>query len=356
MRVLHHGLLFFLLAATAVSDRMTKKHNRLAMSKEDLGVSKTSSGMECVPANAEPKEGPRTAIVVGKHGSVNGTEQPLLKAVLLDNGKCVTASSDSTNGKIHTCCGFVISDAENPALSKTCFLSKKTLFTNFDVPMNTDCQTVAGLRVVDVAMKSDAYCISCKEQIQAYIKNTDGVTVRTRAEAAKGSCDKCNDLWNSRCSGATTPLTKEQMSQNFADQQVFMMELASKLLNHGVSLYLDFLDFGADFLVEQGGGRDTMFSSGPHYDYMLRVLQKRAIDADVFLHWVGASGPFCIAEESGRGTDGKPTADFEFPPISTLPKIDDRVQGTLCPPINPYEGFLQKLCRACNSKNCGTAC
>lgn len=258
---------------------------------------------------------------------------------------------------------------KSSAPSRTCFLSKKTVFTLPDKnPLTSACSTSTGLQAVDTKMRTDSSCTGCLQKMEATVTHENykqkknglvGADPSSGKPSMPEECKKCGGMWWDECMPKGGTYTDEDRRKDFEAQEDFMRKLGVGLAtDHDVDLYLDFADNDADQMVRDWGGRDVAFDKPVMYEGMLSLLKLRAQGVVKFVHWEGAGGDFCMAERAGgeqREPNGK--AVLRFPPIGGA--IEGVNNSPLCrKDSNNLQGgsFLQQVCEACGGINCAAAC
>lgn len=249
---------------------------------------------------------------------------------------------------------------------RKCFLSRKTLFMLPAKRMPAGCASSAELSFIAAELdREGGPCASCLDEMVAHLK-WDNWKARTneliKATETNGFqwqlpsvCTECDTNWNNMCLQQNV-----YTDQDFLEQRMFTENLAKRLIKHGVSLYLDFSDTDAQFMIQMYGGRDKAFSEPLLYEGMLALLAKRAAQADAFVKWEGAGGHIVQAEHSGVKVKGTTPQELSFAPIgdaSPRPNADSapecRYESQLGDASLP---FASQICELCGGDMCGEVC
>jgi hypothetical protein len=261
-----------------------------------------------------------------------------------------------------------------------CFLSKKSAFS--DPSAILKCNSINDIKELEQKNVNSAACRTCLEDMRLLnyhgellntkqAQNTWGISnhnephkdkhgVEQKGIQATQTCWACDGDWKARCFHKLAPGV--QAPDSFQLQQPLMTQVAQHLEQHGVNLYLDFLDPGAEHLIHNCGGRLEAFEEARYecFQDMMSLLKSRARDADVFLHWYGASGPFCQAEMAGGTARGKQAKPFVAQPIADMTAVHNghRYNKPACYSSMGPNGkpFLQQVCEECGGRGCNTIC
>lgn len=257
---------------------------------------------------------------------------------------------------------------------KTCFLSKKTWFTMPHKPMPNGCQTTTDLaNVAKKMVNSD--CASCLKQMDRHLHlsnfKKDGKTELWKMQKGEpgfslhlpSECTRCDAMWNKLCLPKGDADTDEMRKQDYMEHTMVMLGAARKLVKHGVALYLDFADKVANDMIEMYGGREEAFKWPALYEAILALLKKRAYEADSFVHWEGAGGNFCLAEQAGIKQSFEKWGTMQtlhFPPLASAKPGSAGHFPPECrydPEVGwPSASLVEHICSLCGGSSCTSIC
>ena len=239
---------------------------------------------------------------------------------------------------------------------KKCFLSKASLFS----AANCGFKFKSSPRYLQKNVLEDLNaCKTCQVALQKTLdeRKTD-LADGTQNQKA---CSECYDAWN-QLSGKSE-LSQADKDYVFQEQQPYMNDLAESLKERGVSLYLDFKDKTAEAVI--GDYRTNGLRWPPEVILGVTEQLRRSVErTDVFLHWEGAGGEYCMIEKAAAAVVGLPIRTFRFPPISdkdALLQAANPKPGIISPEIcrrDKYDksAFAVRLCEMCGGYDCTTFC
>jgi len=315
-------------------------------------------GIERVPVEDDKElDGGVELVEQRQHQGAEVSDRDMLNALVRYANNKTAAQSGLQSGEVsfHGFYGFDFS----PNIHK-CFLSKKSIFT---CPFSADggrqkmregCQTYADDLKIERESTESADCQKCLQDMKSKLPDTLMVQGKSPDE-----CQRCGKKWGDLCFPPAPEGFdfKAEADRVFQAQEKFMLELAKKLLVHEVALYLDFVDEDAEQLVFDYDGREVAFNSPDFYQKMLALLQRRVGETDTFIHWMGASGEFCLAEQSGVTRKTK-VATFTSPPLGYLQAEGrgGKYSDAICYADGYHAPVLEQICTLCGGTNCHVAC